>query len=128
MDIKDYTDSNGKCSDGCGKCCTPVLPISLYEKNKIQKYLNRHPLVPNPNLDACPFLSDQKRCMIYIHRPEICQKYMCNTRLIDFYHFDKEIIDLRQAFFPNEPHTDSQELEQIKMDYEVKKMKARKNS
>jgi len=74
-----------ECLDGCGKCCWPVpIPRETWDRHqdKIQReVLETMPLL----LDAyllpitadllCPFLSEEKRCMIHDDRPEVCRDY-----------------------------------------------------
>ena len=112
MTNMDYTE-NGKCPTSCGRCCTNILPVSDYEIKKIKQYIKHHKIeVNNPNKDnnvfngdyedVCPFLDKNKRCQIYIQRPEVCKWFMCNGSEGEFCHEDKKIVSLIHTFFPSE--------------------------
>lgn len=129
----DYT-IDGKCPESCGRCCTSILPLSDYEIKKINKYLKYHPVEPyNPNKtrnifdtyykDVCPFLDENKRCKIYIQRPEVCQWFMCDSTTTNnnFNHSDKHIINMLTTFFPNESCTGAPDISILDQQYQYKK-------
>ena len=124
MDIKNYTNQDGSCSENCGRCCTPVLPVNEYELKKIKKFLQRNPIEPNVDPGACPFLTEEKKCSIYLHRPEICQCYTCNAPLTNFYHFDKAIKNLREEFFPEQAKNELYDVKKLNMEYQIRKNRA----
>jgi len=119
----DYT-IDGKCSENCGKCCTRVLPYSDHEIKKIRQYVRRNEIKPaHLNFDSCPFLTNDKRCQVYIHRGEICKSFICNTHLTTFNHRDKKMVDLWQEFYPDltegvAPNVDVKALDEV---YQFKK-------
>ena len=84
--VYDFT-VNGKCSQ-CGACCSSLLPITSKELSDLKKYVRSHhikpikhfapTIVPMPDL-TCPFRSDEeKKCLVYEVRPEICREFQCN--------------------------------------------------
>lgn len=140
----DYT-INGKCPQSCGKCCTGILPLSDYEIKKIRKYIQHHDIIPyNPNKnnnvfnnnyeDSCPFLDKEKRCQIYIQRPEVCRWFMCNSdqNNMNFHHEDKRIINMLTTFFPEEKAYGAPDIGILDKQYqekkrEIKALKEKKN-
>lgn len=67
----------------CGKCCGPV-PIVEEERKRIEKYLQKHPGVrerikrKGASID-CVFRDEEKGCLIYPCRPQICKAYNCSS-------------------------------------------------
>lgn len=113
---------NNNCSK-CGSCCTPFLPMSKSEVNKIFQWLKKHPDIikeaynNSPIKDniiniKCCFYKDNK-CLIYEVRPWICRAYKCNQNDLEvssnkniasnkaFYNTTdiKTINDFRNLFF-----------------------------
>lgn len=121
----DYTENN-KCKEKCGKCCTPLLPLNQHEIDKIKKYILRNKIVPsNVDFNICPFLDENKKCMIYTHRPEICKKFICSKHIENFNHNDKDIIDLWKEFFSEVSILlPIDRAEKINEEYQIKKKKA----
>ena len=84
--ITNYCNGN-QCSR-CGACCTPFLPFTKKELNKIKKYLRENPQIVekvqntpfNPNVLRCCFYVDGQ-CLIYKARPLICQLFKCNQSM-----------------------------------------------
>lgn len=102
---------NGQCSN-CGECCTDFIPMSRSEVNRIKKYLKSHPEIKEQRHAlakydiTCPFRShDQKKCLIYEVRPEVCRRFLCNkdqnSLLRDKYemHRKNEVVQMRTVFF-----------------------------
>ena len=97
VDLKEYFSSDnkgvtgltidGKCSR-CGECCKDILPIDYVELARIKKYVKEHHIVQQEHhlkqntIDmTCPFLNidgDEKKCVIYPVRPQICKKFICS--------------------------------------------------
>ena len=101
--MEDYT-INGECAEGCGKCCTCILPLNEHEIRVIKKTIKRKNIVPSNvgplDFSMCPFLDGNKRCAIYVHRPAICEAFICNSHITNFNHGDKKIVDMWREFFP----------------------------
>lgn len=103
---------NGECPEKCGRCCSSILPMSEYEIKKIKKYMKRNPekfgdpINPNDNLneknykDVCPFIDENGRCKIYVHRPEMCKKFICGKHTMDFNYGDKALYNMWDIFYP----------------------------
>ena len=81
-----YVD--GKCSRCCS-CCTEHLSMTEKEFNKIKEYVRIHNIRPIRRLflsigtydDTCPFADhENKRCLIYPVRPQICRKFSCHSK------------------------------------------------
>lgn len=68
----------------CGECCGPVA-IREEERRRIEGFLKKHPSVrerikhKTPSLD-CVFRDDEKGCLIYPCRPQICKAYTCSSK------------------------------------------------
>jgi len=64
------------CPHGCGKCCGILLP-SLAELRNVKDYCDLKHLPFKDftlmNGDDCPYLSEEKRCLIYPVRPFLCR-------------------------------------------------------
>lgn len=131
----DYTE-NGKCPESCGRCCTNILPVSDYEIKKIKQYIKHHPVkINNPNKDnnvfntnyedVCPFLDENKRCQIYIQRPEVCRWFMCSGSEGEFCHEDKKIISLIHTFFPSEHCLGIPDIGTLNKQYQDKKIQVK---
>lgn len=76
---------DGECSQ-CGRCCSAILPVNPNQILRIKKYLKKHPEIKPHNytpilskdfMDICPFLSEDKKCMIYEVRPSVCEHFSC---------------------------------------------------
>jgi len=68
-----------KCRPSCGKCCGPHAWSKL-EENSISRYVQEHKIQPQkgflePGIPGCPYLSADKRCLIFPVRPLICRLY-----------------------------------------------------
>jgi Fe-S-cluster containining protein len=72
----------------CGGCCGRLLPLTKQEQIKLKNIIKEQQLKPN-NLsnvlivkpqfnNDCPFLGNNKECIIYADRPKICRDYKCN--------------------------------------------------
>lgn len=110
--VYDFTEG-GRCK-GCGECCSPLLPVSDKEIDRIKKYIKKHRIRPqkvgmvfaNPVYDVtCPFLRkdvSKDRCSIYPVRPEICVKFKCDHaskgKRCDVDIRDKKLVDMREIF------------------------------
>jgi len=62
---------------GCGKCCGPVFP-SLAELRNIKFWCEQHHIEYRDFLNitkdgSCPYLSLEKKCLIYPVRPFLCR-------------------------------------------------------
>lgn len=76
---------NGECSN-CGECCTTFLPLASHEISRIKRYLKEHSEIKNQrHIEGndmhilCAFRDrENKKCLIYEVRPDICRKYKCN--------------------------------------------------
>lgn len=87
--VTDLT-TNGHCPEGCGECCSNLLPCTEYELDRLARYakdhnimmVKEHASIPMANkvIDmCCPFRNEEKRiCEVYDVRPAICKEYMCN--------------------------------------------------
>lgn len=94
----------------CGSCCQNVLVISDKEIQTIKKYIKEHDITPinRSNVlvgyqNICPFLDDNKRCMIFEVRPEICRRFYCsqignNPR--EFSYLNKQVVNMTTTFLP----------------------------
>lgn len=71
--------------NGCGGCCSNLLPISEKEYEVIKAYIRKNGIKEQKNVVAqidenCPFMDLTKskdRCRIYEVRPLICKDYTC---------------------------------------------------
>lgn len=75
------------CPSGCGVCCGVMFfELELWEgvKDRVQYGVARLEVsgglvlavpVVEDNLFVCPFLSSEKKCVIYDLRPAICREY-----------------------------------------------------
>lgn len=71
----------------CGKCCGPV-PIVETERQRIEKFLKKHPSIriqakQKPFSLDCIFRDEEKGCLVYSARPKICRVYKCSSNLMD---------------------------------------------
>jgi Fe-S-cluster containining protein len=99
---EDVTDYNNPNCDNCNDCCTMMAILKEDEYNqlldliscdkKIKKYTldkiieYRDSLFKNNTLNWMCFLSNNdKKCMIYEHRPDICKKFHCDSTLNEKY-------------------------------------------
>ena len=82
LGVTDYRTARGGCR-GCGECCSRFLPMSRMDERRLVAYVERHGVVPRPepegSLDlTCPLLSNDRECMAYDARPDICRVYRCD--------------------------------------------------
>ena len=80
--VTDYRTARGDCR-GCGECCSRFLPMSRMDERRLAGYVARHGIAlrpePEGTLDlTCPLLSDDRECMAYDARPDICRVYRCD--------------------------------------------------
>ena len=98
--ITSCTDTCGNCSN-CGECCSSVLPWTKEEIEIVKKYYKEHTeihkkvksnCIPLKNKVTrkydvnlqCPFRDrENKKCMIYEVRPEICRRFKCNKNKLE---------------------------------------------
>lgn len=78
----DVTDLySGDCR-GCGECCSRFLPVSPFDRVRLELYVLRNgiePAEPRAEYDLlCPYLTDGRECAVYAARPEICRAYRCD--------------------------------------------------
>lgn len=78
----DVTDLySGDCR-GCGECCSRFLPVSPFDRVRLEVYVRRNgiePAEPRAEYDLlCPYLTDGRECAVYAARPEICRAYRCD--------------------------------------------------
>lgn len=78
----DVTDLyTGDCR-GCGECCSRFLPVSPFDRVRLEAYVRRNgiePAEPRAECDLlCPYLTDGRECAVYAARPEICRAYRCD--------------------------------------------------
>ena len=100
----------------CGKCCANILLVSSSEIKKIKKYIQTNNIksinrqsIMLPYQDICPFLTQDKKCIIYEVRPAICKRYQCyEDPGYDLDYRNLKAINMLQTFYPNEfcPHVD----------------------
>jgi len=122
----DYT-IDGKCPEGCVKCCTCQLPVSLPEIKKLKQYIRRNEIEDsNLGSESCPFLNQEGRCRVYIHRPSVCKFFNCSGSAKIFEHRDKSIIDMRETFYPGTSTLTN--TEQLNRMYQIKKAEVYGNS
>lgn len=67
---------------GCGECCSRFLPVSPFDRVRLEVYVRRNgiePAEPRAEYDLlCPYLTDGRECAVYAARPEICRAYRCD--------------------------------------------------
>lgn len=67
---------------GCGECCSRFLPMSPFDRARLEAYVRRRgiePAEPRAECDLlCPYLTDGRECAVYAARPEICRVYRCD--------------------------------------------------
>lgn len=67
---------------GCGECCSRFLPVSPFDRVRLEAYVRRNGIVPaEPRAEydlLCPYLTDGRECSVYAARPEICRAYRCD--------------------------------------------------
>ena len=76
---------NGKCSN-CASCCGSILPLTEKDIKRISYIIKSKKIKPSrpkvilaKDIDlVCPFLTNEKKCSIYKHRPAICKYFYCN--------------------------------------------------
>lgn len=74
---------NGECSK-CGGCCGRYLPLTNKDIQKVKYIVKTKGIQPQRAKITvfedltCPFLTKDRKCIIYNHRPYICQIYQCN--------------------------------------------------
>lgn len=121
--MENFTN-RGKCSENCGKCCTPLLPLDFYEIKKIKEYIVKNKIAPEiTNFERCPFLDSNFKCKIYKYRPDICREFICNSHIKNFKHDNKQIIDFWREFFPEYVSIILiDRAKELNMQYQLKKM------
>ena len=85
LGVTDYRTERGDCR-GCGECCSRFLPMSRMDERRLVAYVERHGVVPRPEPEGaldltCPLLSEERECMAYDARPDICRVYRCDLHL-----------------------------------------------
>ena len=73
--------AEGTCN-GCGECCSSLLPLSKREIKELHEYVKKHHITPRPFLGPldCPFCDKSKakdKCLVYLVRPWICRVFYC---------------------------------------------------
>lgn len=70
---------------GCGECCSRFLPVSPFDRVRLEVYVRRNgiePAEPRAEYDLlCPYLTDGRECAVYAARPEICCAYRCDRHM-----------------------------------------------
>lgn len=111
--VYDFT-KDGECSS-CGACCSSLLPISEKELKVIKRYVKKNHIKPQkhipptvePTFDlTCPFRDDNNRiCIIYSLRPQICRSFKCDKPQNDIwatkreFHAKYRVVDMREEIF-----------------------------
>jgi Fe-S-cluster containining protein len=130
----DYT-IDGKCPEGCNKCCSNILTVSQKEIARIKKYISQNNIeINNPNsivsgyIDKCPFVNKKGKCSIYEVRPEVCAYYSCHNifEYRPFNHKDKEVINMLLTFKPDAFCPNAPNIEALNLIYQNKKKQAYK--
>ena len=63
------------CVKNCGRCCGPV-PVSQTDMEEIRRYVSLHSIEAMDNGPmTCPFLGQDKGCLIYAVRPLVCRLF-----------------------------------------------------
>lgn len=79
-----YPEEGSRCLSGCGECCSSDFPVSRPEVEVILKWivdhisrevLQRQYQVHDAQPQKCPFLTADKRCLIYPIRPFVCRQF-----------------------------------------------------
>lgn len=88
QEVVDLYSGRGKCK-GCGQCCSRILPVSQTERFIIRAEAKRLNIKPRDYIKGalnmmCPFLDEKQECMIYDHRPKICQIFRCDRKPYDY--------------------------------------------
>ena len=60
--------------------------MSRMDERRLVAYVERHGVVPRPESEGsldltCPLLSEERECMAYDARPDICRVYRCDLHL-----------------------------------------------
>ena len=80
VEITDLYSGRGS-HDGCGECCSRFLPLTAHEAMQMRlaaRNVEVRPPDPDADIDfTCPFLDEDKRCMVYEIRPSMCRAYNC---------------------------------------------------
>lgn len=67
---------------GCGECCSRFLPLTPADRVRLKAFVRARGVEPVPERAAidlmCPFLSEERECLVYEARPEICRAYRCD--------------------------------------------------
>ena len=122
--IKDISE----CSN-CGECCSNILLISDKEQKAIKKYIREHNIKPLNKqsllagyIDVCPFRDkEQKNCIIYSVRPEICRKFNCfNSVKENLNYKELQAVNMLKTFFPTEFCEDTSEM-QLELNKKINK-------
>lgn len=85
--IVDLYTGRGDCR-GCGECCGRFLPLTPLDVARLKSYVERNGIeaareawIDGDGLTLnfnCPFLGEDKECMVYEARPEVCREYRCD--------------------------------------------------
>ncbi|HJG96520.1 MAG TPA: YkgJ family cysteine cluster protein, partial [Romboutsia timonensis] len=94
----------------CGECCG-LVPIGEKEYEDIKKYCIDNNVIPkNVGIFDCPFRDNEnKKCLIYEVRPEICRRFICSKSMPEIEDAKKlcektrETVSMRNIFFDGEP-------------------------
>lgn len=130
---KEDNTINDTCSR-CGRCCTNILLLRETEILKIKKYMSRFqaykPEINIFNNNKCPFLSKtnlgENSCFIYKVRPEICQRFSCNSILQEDLNYNGlYATNMIKTFFPDYP-CEEPDLSEINKRIDVLRKKIRK--
>ena len=107
--IKDFT-KKGRCAK-CGECCSNLLPLAQSEVERIIEYVKTHQInISKPKNGSCPFLSKEKRCLVYEARPLVCRLFKCSAPTPSYKDFklllreDRAICDVKLTFSVLETH------------------------
>lgn len=85
--ITDFFTERGNCM-GCGECCGRFLPLTVLDIARLKSYVERNGIevsreawIDGDGLTLnfnCPFLDEDRECMVYEARPEMCRAYRCD--------------------------------------------------
>ena len=129
--MQDFT-IRGECKD-CGRCCSNILFSTKEEINRIKKYMKENNIVLKTPYSifnkeykpACPFLDENKKCIIYPVRLKICSTFSCNKELHEEMSYkDTEIIDMLETFGENLYYPCKPDLQQLNNTWKAKVKKA----
>lgn len=75
---------------GCGRCCGHYLPLSDEDIKRVKSYIEKHDIIPRWTGIDCPFLADNRTCVVYEVRPAICRAYHCDVRKVNVMGMDPD--------------------------------------